>query len=77
MRILILVGLIFVMPMATHAQNVKFGTNTSEWARDGVCDDVRFVGRGMDPKLRSEDIGRDATDCKSLCLAGTILLRDY
>ena len=41
-----------------------FGANTSEWANDGECDDPRFVGVGMAAALVTENIGRDARDCR-------------
>lgn len=62
---------------ATQCSAIRFGNNSSEWARDGECDDYRFIGKGMSSVLLSEDIGRDARDCKALCNAGLIFVRDY
>ena len=55
-------------------QLIDFGEDTSEWARDGECDDPRFHGDGMASGLTFENRGRDATDCRLLCDAGRISL---
>lgn len=55
---------------------VEFGDDTSEWSKDGECDDPRFVGTGMASELVDEDILRDATDCKALFDAGSITLAE-
>ncbi|MGB7316991.1 MAG: hypothetical protein WBC85_03405 [Planktotalea sp.] len=62
---------------ATQCSAIRFGNNSSEWSRDGECDDFRFEGPGMSSVVKSEDIGRDAADCKKLCNAKQIFLRDY
>lgn len=62
---------------ATQCSAINFGKDTSEWAKDGACDDYRFDGPGADFVLLEEDIGNDATDCRSLCDLGQIALRDY
>lgn len=54
------------------AQSINYGDDSSEWANDGQCDDRRFVGASMAEILNNEDIGRDATDCKSAVGAGHI-----
>lgn len=62
---------------ATDCSAVDFGTDASEWAEDGLCDDYRFEGPGGDFVLLKEDIRKDATDCRQLCERGQIALRDY
>jgi hypothetical protein len=62
---------------ATDCKAIRFGDNSSEWARDGQCDDFRFRGPGADSIMLSEDIGKDAADCRAACAAGTVFLRDY
>ncbi len=48
------------------AGTIDFGDDSSEWANDGECDDPRFAGPGVADELLSEDMGKDATDCKTL-----------
>ena len=55
---------------------IDFGDDTSDWARDGECDDPRFEGVGMAFSLSDEHRGRDATDCRRLFDSGSIRLRD-
>jgi len=55
---------------------VNFGADSNTWARDGECDDPRFVGDGMATVLLDEDAFSDATDCRRLYEAGRITLRD-
>lgn len=62
---------------ATQCSAIRFGKNTSEWKNDGECDDARFEGAGTSTVVLSKDIGKDAQDCKALCEAGRIALRDY
>lgn len=58
--------LVMAMPHPALAQNINFGDDTSEWANDGECDDKRFSGSGMtDTPLLDEDIGHDASDCRT------------
>lgn len=49
---------------------ISFGDNSSQWARDGECDDPRFAGPGVDEVLLPADKGHDAADCRALCEAG-------
>lgn len=49
-----------------------WGDNSSEWAGDGECDDLRFLGAGMSSVPLPEDIGRDEQDCRSLYTSGTL-----
>ena len=53
---------------------IDFGDDTSDWARDGECDDPRFAGSAMAIELEDIDIGRDATDCRTAYEAGSITL---
>ncbi|SMQ86142.1 hypothetical protein SAMN06295905_3441 [Devosia lucknowensis] len=52
-----------------------YGSDTSEWANDGQCDDWRFAGPGMAKKLSSYDVMGDATDCRALEEAGEISIK--
>lgn len=54
---------------------ISFGDDTSRWANDGECDDPRFEGSGAASTLLEQDRFRDATDCRSLYIAGRIQLR--
>lgn len=54
--------------------DIDFGDNSSEWARDGECDDPRFAGRGMASTLLEDDQLRDADDCRWLYNEGSIRL---
>lgn len=56
------------------AQNINFGSDTSEWARDGECDDRRFYGEGMAITVTWQYIGQDATDCRLAYEAGRVKL---
>ena len=56
----------------TDTAAVDFGDDTSDWAHDGECDDPRFSGTGMAAELEAADIGKDATDCRTLFDAGSI-----
>ena len=52
-----------------------YGSDYSQWANDGECDDLRFTGEGVDKKLLAEDMLGDATDCKTLEAAGSISIK--
>ena len=52
-----------------------YGTDTSMYANDGECDDLRFTGPGTDKKLLSEDMGADASDCRALEASGQVSIR--
>ena len=55
--------------------SVDFGDDSSEWANDGECDDPRFAGPGMtSTMLLDDDIGHDASDCRSAYEAGELQL---
>ncbi|MCR2832935.1 hypothetical protein [Parerythrobacter lacustris] len=49
-----------------------WGDNTSQWANDGECDDMRFLGRGLTSTALPEDIGRDEQDCRAAYDAGSV-----
>ncbi|MEO5808237.1 hypothetical protein, partial [Devosia sp.] len=63
-------------PAAATAASIDFGDDTSEWAKDGECDDPRFTGQGAASELVAADIKKDATDCKAAFDAGTVTLKD-
>jgi hypothetical protein len=54
---------------------VDFGDDSSEWARDGQCDDPRFQGSGMADTVIDSDRLSDATDCQALFNLGEVNLR--
>jgi len=55
---------------------IDFGDDDGEWANDGECDDMRFVGPGMTTTaLIDDDIMHDASDCRTAHEAGEIELR--
>jgi hypothetical protein len=62
---------------ATQCAAISFGDDVSQFASNGVCDDPRFDGRGMDRVIAISESGHDATDCLQLCAFGAIALRDY
>jgi hypothetical protein len=54
-----------------------FGDDTSEYARDGECDDKRFAGPGMtSTALLDSDVGHDATDCRVAFWQDRLTLRE-
>lgn len=63
-------------PAPTDAAEIDFGDDTGDWANDGECDDSRFEGSGMtNTILLDEDIGHDATDCRTAFEQGDLQLR--
>ncbi|MEO1199054.1 MAG: hypothetical protein AAFX39_07445 [Pseudomonadota bacterium] len=60
---------------STNCSTIDFGNDTGDYANNGVCDDPRFAGYGVDAMLLSEDRGGDATDCANLCRFGWVWLR--
>lgn len=77
LRLFACISALLATPFALHAeqvQEVDFGDDTSEWAKDGECDDPRFVGEGVSPSLVTENIGRDASDCSARMADGTATL---
>jgi hypothetical protein len=63
-------------PPVGPTTEIDFGDDTSEWANDGECDDMRFTGEGMAAELEDIDVAHDATDCRSLFEAGSITLAE-
>lgn len=59
----------------SECKTVNFGSDASEWANDGQCDDPRFIGPGTHTILNADDLGTDASDCRAACQAGTVWLR--
>src|SRR5690606_6193048 len=47
------------------AAEIDFGDDSSQWAKDGECDDPRFTGTGAAAELVDEDRLKDATDCRA------------
>jgi hypothetical protein len=63
-------------PAAAGQLTVDFGDDNGDWANDNECDDSRFEGPGMTTTpLLEEDIGHDATDCRTAYEAGRLTLR--
>ena len=56
------------------ADAIDWGDDTSNWSRDGECDDPRFEGAGMAGITYDVDAFRDAEDCRTLFEAGDIHL---
>ncbi|MEO1637990.1 MAG: hypothetical protein AAFU41_01925 [Pseudomonadota bacterium] len=55
--------------------HINFGDDTSDWANDGECDDMRFEGPGMTTTpLLADDILHDASDCRNAYTAGLLTL---
>jgi hypothetical protein len=63
-------------PTATTSStaDIDFGDDSSEWSKDGECDDPRFTGSGSASELVDDDILKDATDCRAAFEAGTVTL---
>jgi|JI8StandDraft_2_1071088.scaffolds.fasta_scaffold249966_1 hypothetical protein len=61
-------------PLAAQGDTVDFGDDSNEYANDGDCDDPRFAGPGMDGVMLTDDIGRDASDCRAEFEAGDIYM---
>ena len=76
MKSLIAPALVLCLTLPAAAQEINFGTNASDYARDGECDDRRFVGEGMAASLEGESLGADAADCEALFNEGKIKLWD-
>ena len=54
--------------------SIEFGDDTSDWARDGECDDPRFEGDGMASSVNFQNRRRDAADCRRLYDEGRVRL---
>ncbi|MCG3266749.1 hypothetical protein [Yoonia sp. I 8.24] len=80
LRLFSSVFFLLIVPHALLAQQVDFGDNASEWAKDGRCDDPRFVGPGMGELafgtyFAQPDMMHDAQDCRMQYEAGNVRLR--
>ncbi len=53
----------------------NYGDDSSRWAHDGECDDLRFAGTGMAKKLDQDDVAADATDCRALEADGLVSIQ--
>ncbi len=63
------------MPAAAMQDfTIDFGADDSAFAQDGECDDPRFVGLGMSAETLTDNIGRDASDCRTAFSRGNIEL---
>lgn len=62
---------------ATRCAGIDFGTDESQFANNGACDDPRFEGPGSAAIVLGADTGADASDCRRLCDFGAVSLRDY
>lgn len=54
------------------ADDINFGDDSSEYSKDGECDDPRFTGEGMASGLDVANMMKDATDCSKLIRAQMI-----
>ena len=60
----------------TNANRIQWGDDAGKYAKDGECDDKRFIGPGMtSTPLLDSDIQHDATDCRAAFNAGRLTLR--
>ncbi|MBD8066640.1 hypothetical protein IC608_14290 [Devosia sp. PTR5] len=75
---MVFAGVALCLATATplFAQDIDFGDDTSQWAKDGECDDPRFTGSGAADELVDEDRMHDATDCRAAFEAGTVTLAE-
>ena len=73
-------GLVAISLVAGHiaaiaqTADIDFGTDASEFARDGECDDARFQGDGMSEVILTDEIGRDASDCRAAMASGRVAI---
>lgn len=73
MRLSISVAALLMISAPAYAQDIDFGDDSSRWANDGQCDDLRFEGPGMTTTmLLDSDVGHDATDCATAFDAGML-----
>jgi hypothetical protein len=71
------VASVCLAPAAIAQPGPDFGDDASRWAQDGECDDPRFMGAGMSEGVSlADDIGHDATDCRTAWRDGAITLVD-
>ncbi len=64
------------IPLTAQSNRViiDFGDDSGLYADDGDCDDPRFEGRKMGEGLLTDNIGRDASDCRALFRQGRVTL---
>jgi len=56
---------------------IQWGDDSSPFARDGECDDMRFTGPGMtETRLLDTDVKHDATDCRVAYRQGRLSLQE-
>ena len=61
----------------TEVTRIQWGDNNGKFARDGECDDKRFMGPGMtSTPLIDSDIQHDAADCRTAYEQGRLTLRE-
>ena len=61
---------------ASGVNHIIWGDDASKYAKDGECDDKRFVGAGMtSTPLLDSDIKHDATNCRTAYTQGRLQLR--
>ncbi|WP_150526586.1 hypothetical protein [Roseibium sediminis] len=66
----------FLMALPAASSEIDFGDDAGEYAKDGECEDRRFIGLGMGSLVSAEAQKHDATDCKRLFDAGLLKLVD-
>jgi len=64
-------GTVTFVGAAPVSTDIAYGDDTSEWAKDGECDDPRFSGTSVPDNPLPENIGHDATDCRAAVAEGT------
>lgn len=62
-------------PATVTAGDLNFGSDSSPFKNDGVCNDPRFGGPKSDPENTVPDDKMDASDCRALFEAGEVWLR--
>ena len=74
-RAAFLAGTISFKSAASQPADFDYGSDYSQWANDGECDDWRFTGSAMAKKLSSDDVMADASDCRALEAAGEVSIK--
>ncbi|MEM9351065.1 MAG: hypothetical protein AAGA47_12460 [Pseudomonadota bacterium] len=72
--VLTLTAALSLLALQAPAQSPEFGDDSGSYTRDGECDDRRFFGPDTAPDIDSENIGRDASDCRAAFEAGTAFI---
>ena len=73
-RNILALAAVLLTATTAFAQDINFGDDSGEFALDGICDDRRFEGVGMEVGLSWQHVATDATDCRSAIEEGTISL---